>query len=306
MHPIVRRPLQLLMISAALALPARASWLDRDLIGEPLSVLTEFNDTLLDLGRTYDAGYVEMRIANPGVDPWLPGAGTRITLPTQHIIPEAPRRGIVINVAELRLYFFPQTGPPQSFPIGIGREGWETPLGRTAVASKKKNPSWVPTASEHEENPDLPQVVPPGPDNPMGELALYLALRGYAIHGTNRPYSIGRRDSHGCIRLYPEDIAKLFEGVAAGTPVTVVDQQVKFGWGSGRLYVEAHPSQSDADAIETNGVAVSPPPGGMEERAIRAAGNYAAALDRAALSAALERRDGIPTPITPPVSFLPD
>lgn len=294
--------LMLLLLSlAALLQPAGAAWLDRDLIGEPAHLASDYSDTLLDLARRADVGYVEIRAANPGVDPWLPGNGTEVRLPTQHILPDAPRRGIVINLPELRLYFFPPQGPAQSFPIGIGREGWETPIGHSEIASKHPHPSWVPTASEHEENPDLPAVVPPGPDNPMGELALYLAWKGYAIHGTNRPYSIGRRDSHGCIRLYPEDIEALYAQVVPGTLVTVVNQLAKVGWASGRLYLEVHPSQADADAIEVSGAPSSLPSVDAAPLLIRAAGDYAELIDWDQVRRAEARRDGIPVPVTPPI-----
>ena len=273
-----------------------------DLIGATASYVTKYEDTLLDVARDYDLGFIEIRAANPGVDPWLPGAGRTLALPTQFVLPDAPRRGIVINLPELRLYYFPATGEPMSFPIGIGGEGKETPTGHTVVAVKRTHPTWVPTASEHEEDPDLPASVPPGPDNPMGDYALYLAWKGYAIHGTNRPYSIGRRDSHGCIRMYPEDVERLYKLVAPGTPVTVVDQPVKLGRSNGELYLEAHWDQADAESLETDGVPRAEIAADADDLVVRSAGQDAGRLDWYAIHAAENRRDGIPVRITLPRS----
>ncbi|HEX7966649.1 MAG TPA: L,D-transpeptidase family protein [Stellaceae bacterium] len=274
-----------------------------ELIGIPTIYVTRQSDTLLDIARAYDLGYVEVRAANPGIDPWLPGAGKVLTLPTQNGLPDSPRRGIVINLAELRLYYFPVAGDPLSFPIGIGREGWETPVGRTRVAKKRVHPVWVPTASEHEENPELPASVGPGPDNPMGDYALYLGWVGYAVHGTNRPYSVGRRGSHGCIRLYPEDIEILFHAVAAGTPVTVVDQPAKVGWSAGELYLEVHPTQADADALEKKGAPRSSIAIDADALVLKAAGLDAGRLDWYTIHLAETRRSGVPVQVTRPVPY---
>jgi L,D-transpeptidase ErfK/SrfK len=175
-----------LMITA-LSSGALSTTLAADLVGEIASHVTREEDTLLDIARDNDLGYVEIRAANPGIDPWLPGAGKLVTLPSQHVLPDAMRRGIVINLAELRLYYYPPRGEPRTFPIGIGGEGKETPVGHTIVAQKRTHPVWVPTKSEHEENPDLPLSVGPGVENPMGDFALYLGWTGYAVHGTNKP-----------------------------------------------------------------------------------------------------------------------
>jgi L,D-transpeptidase ErfK/SrfK len=268
-----------------------------DVIGLPSLYVTVAKDTLLDVARSYDLGYVEIRAANPGIDPWLPGAGKTLKLPTQHVLPDAPHRGIVINLPELRLYYFPAQGAPVSFPIGIGGEGKETPVGHTRVVAKRVHPTWIPTKSEHEENPDLPAVVPPGPDNPMGDYALYLGWQGYAIHGTDRPYSIGRRDSHGCIRLYPEDIEKLFHLVAVGTPVAVVDQPAKAGWTGGMLYLEIHPKLSDADSLESQGKPRSSDPIDAEAVVLKAAGEEADDLDWHRIGLAERQRSGIAVPV---------
>lgn len=283
-------------ILVAAATPPRPT---DDLIGIPTLYTTTEADTLLDIGVTYDVGYVEMRAANPGIDPWLPGADKKIRVPTQHILPNAVRRGIVINLAELRLYYYPSDGSaPRSFPIGIGGEGKETPVGHTEIARKTVHPTWIPTKSEHEEDPDLPVMVGPGPDNPMGDYALYLAWQGYAIHGTNRLYSIGRRDSHGCIRLYPNDILTLFNLVRPGTQVTVVNQQAKTGWSAGELYLEIHASQDDADALETTGMPATTGAVDADALVVDAAGADVQRLDWYAIHLAEERRDGIPVQVT--------
>lgn len=288
---------------AAMALlgvvPGAAAW-GADVIGTLGTYVTEHADTLLDVAHVNDVGYVEIRAANPGVDPWLPGDGVEVQLPTQHVLPKAPRRGIVINLSELRLYYFPADGDPLSFPIGIGREGYETPVGRTSIVRKRADPSWVPTKSEREENPELPVVIGPGPDNPMGRFALYLAWPSYAIHGTNQIYSIGRRGSHGCIRLYPEDIEWLFQHVEPGAPVLVVDQPAKVGWLGGELFLEVHPLQADADGIEQTGTPWSDMPIDARALVMEAAGDELARIDWDAVRRAETRRNGMPIRITLP------
>jgi L,D-transpeptidase ErfK/SrfK len=279
---------------------SEAGDLQPQVIGAPSTYVTRYEDTLMDVARAADVGFVEIRAANPIIDPWLPGAGTRIVLPTQHVVPDAPRRGIVINVAELRLYYFPpDRRPVLTFPVGIGDEGKETPLGRTLIVRKARHPIWIPTRLEREENPELPAVVPAGPDNPMGDYALYLGWSGYAIHGTNNPDSIGRRDSHGCLRLYPEDIHALFERVPVGTAVTVVNQPVKLGWLDGELYLQVHPGQDAADAVESWG-AVPQEAADVDDLIVKTAGSDIGRIDwYAAHLAALQRR-GIPVRITRP------
>ncbi|HEX5418402.1 MAG TPA: L,D-transpeptidase family protein [Gammaproteobacteria bacterium] len=219
-----------------------------DLVGQVQHIKAHYEDTFVALARTYDVGYDELRSANPNVDPWLPGEGTDVIIPTQYVLPHAQRRGIVINVPELRLYYYPADAPNKviTHPISVGRQDWTTPLGETKVVSKVRNPAWYPPESirkEHAaENDPLPAVVPPGPDNPLGLFALRLGIPGYLIHGTNKPAGVGMRVSHGCIRLFPEDVEALFKTVPVGTPVFIVDQPYKLGWGSdGALYLEAHP-----------------------------------------------------------------
>ena len=269
-------------------------------MGVPTVYVTREEDTLLDVARDHDVGYIAIRAANPGVDPWLPGAGKTLKLPTQFVLPDAPRRGIVINLPELRLYYFPAVGEPRTFPIGIGGEGKETPVGRTSIARKRMHPVWFPTESERAEDPDLPKIVPAGPDNPMGDLAIYLAWAGYAIHGTNKPYSIGRRDSHGCIRLYPQDIQQLFSLVSVGTPVTIVDQPVKLGWSGDELYLEIHADQEDAESLEITGAPRSTIAADADDLVVKAAGAQEYRLDWYTIHLAEAQRNGIPVRITLP------
>ena len=221
-----------------------------DVIGEVQIASTGREDTLSDLARRYDLGYEEIVAANPGMDPWLPGEGAQVVLPTQFVLPDAPREGLVLNLAAMRLFYYPRpvaNEPPRviTHPIGIGREGWETPQGVARITQKIVQPAWTVPQSvrrEHAELGDpLPPVVPPGPDNPLGEYALRLSLPSYLIHGTNQPYGVGIRVSHGCVRLYPEDIARLFPEVPEGTTVTIVNQPYLAGWRNGQLYLEAHP-----------------------------------------------------------------
>jgi L,D-transpeptidase ErfK/SrfK len=236
---------------------------ESDVIGEMVTTAADAQDTLLDLARRYGLGYEEITNANPGIDPWLPGAGTPVVVPKQRLLPRAPRAGIVINLPEHRLYWFPPpvAGKPPvvwTFPVSIGKMDWNTPLGRTTIVSKAKDAPWIPPKSvreEHEKRGEpLPPVVPGGPDNPMGRYKMALGIPGgaYLIHGTNRPAGIGMQVTHGCMRLYPEDIETLYGMVPIGTPVTIVNQPYKWGWHQGELLIEVHPAlQEDAVAPST-------------------------------------------------------
>lgn len=293
----------LALLWSALALAAAAAELpalpQNDLIGEPAAQVAGPGDTLLDLARRHDLGYVEIRLANPGIDPWLPQPGRLITLPMQHLLPAAPRHGIVINLAELRLYYYPPGGHrPRSFPISVGDEGKNTRLGETRVVRKTRWPSWTPTASERAEDPALPTTVPAGPENPMGEFAMYLAWPSYAIHGTNKPLSIGRRGSHGCIRLYPEDIDLLYQLVPVGTPVNVVHEQAKVGWANGELLLEVHPNIDDANAVEASGRRRSTGAYDAEALVRDAAGDQVWRVDWDAVFLMGLEQSGMPQPIT--------
>jgi L,D-transpeptidase ErfK/SrfK len=225
-----------------------------DIVGYVQRVVVGKEDTLPDIARRFDVGYEEMVTANPGVDPWLPGAGREVVVPTQFILPAAPHEGIVVNVAEMRIYYYPphKKGEPQSVythPIGIGKVGWKTPEGTTKIVGRQKDPVWVVPKSvraEHAEDGEkLPATVPAGPDNPLGQYEFRLGWPSYLIHGTNKPYGVGMRSSHGCMRLYPEDIAVFFDLIPIGTKVTVVNQPYLFGWRDGTLYLQAYEVMED-------------------------------------------------------------
>lgn len=251
-------------------------------IGEPEEVVAAHADTLIDLARRHGLGFEEIVNANPGVDPWLPGDGTVIRLPKRRILPDAPREGIVINLPEHRLYYYPAPKPPEkaaattkgdkgdkndkvppsppeprvviTFPVSVGKMDWATPIGLTRIALKIRNPTWTPPESvrqEHLKNGEvLPKVVPAGPDNPLGLFAMRLAIPGgaYMIHGTNKPAGVGMQVTHGCMRLFPEDIEALFGMVSEGTPVRIVNQPHKAGWRAGQLYAEVHPALASTEA----------------------------------------------------------
>lgn len=256
-------------------------------------------DRLVDVAMMFHVGYVELLAANPGVNPWLPGGGTRVLLPAQHILPDAPHRGIVLNLAELRLYYFPPDGGEvQSFAIGIGQSGWNTPMGETTVTSKRTNPTWTPPASIRAERPNLPAVVAAGPDNPLGAHAIYLGWPAYLIHGTNKPAGVGRRVSHGCIRMYPDDIAALYPQIVKGTPVTVVDQPVKVGWLDGELYLEVHPTALQHDNIEYREPLTADPLPQLMELVRAAAGDEIFRVDIRRVHQMAKDRTGVPGRIT--------
>lgn len=268
------------------------------IIGRQRTYFTRYEDTLLDLARAHGLGYTEIVAANPGIDPWVPGADTKIILPTAHIVPEAAPEGIVLNLADQRLYFFEPDGVSvRSAPLGIGRGGWLTPTGTTRIVRKARNPSWYVPESVRKEQPELPRVVRPGPDNPLGKHALYLGWPAYLIHGTNKPFGIGRRVSHGCVRLYPEDIAWFHDNLPIGTPVAVIDQEVKLARQSGQLFLEVHPSQSQADEIERTRRFTPSAPAELEYRILDAAGGRRDAIDWPGVRQAARERRGIPVPV---------
>jgi L,D-transpeptidase ErfK/SrfK len=222
---------------------------EQTVVGEPQVVFTTADDTFSALAREYGLGYDELVAANPGIDPWLPGADKPVLLPTQYVLPDGPKKGVVLNVASKRLYYFPAVGegePVQviTYPVGIGRVGWETPLGDAKVMAKATDPVWyVPWSvrQEHAAAGDpLPSTVPPGPDNPLGRHVLQLDLPGYLIHGTNKPYGVGMRVSHGCVRLYPENIELLYSMIGVGESVRIINEPYLVGRLNGELYLESH------------------------------------------------------------------
>jgi L,D-transpeptidase ErfK/SrfK len=277
-----------------------------DLVGEISYHVTRAGETLLDIGRLRNLGVPEISAANPAVDPWVPGEETLLTLPTAFLLPEAPREGILVNYGELRLYHFPPKGPVQTYAIGIGREGFELKMGRTRVVRKQERPTWYPTADTRRDKPEVGAVVPPGPDNPLGEYALYLGWPTYLIHGTNKPYGVGRRVSRGCIRMYPEGVERLFRQVAVGTRTTAVDQPVKIGWHEGELYLEVQPDMAQLDELEASQImSERPPDEDIRRRLLDRAGPDAARIDWQVVSAELLARRGLPIAVTRPIVAAP-
>jgi L,D-transpeptidase ErfK/SrfK len=259
-------------------------------------------DTLLDLAVRHKLGFIELAMANPGVDPWLPGEGTPILLPKLHLPPDAPPRGIVLNLPEQRLYHYEGGRLLRSYPIGIGRDGHATPIGSTTIVRKQENPTWHPTASARNDDPTLPAAVPPGPDNPLGGRAMYLGWTSYLIHGTNKEYGIGRRTSRGCIRMYSDDAVALYDRVAVGTPVTVVDQPIKIGWLGDDLYIEASPTISQVRHWEEKGRFARAQPGNVRRLVLKKPAAAADRIDWTTVDRAVRERRGIPTRITRPLA----
>lgn len=273
---------------------------DQTVVGEVQVVFASTDDTFSDLARTYGLGYDDLLAANPGIDPWLPGENTPIVLPTQYVLPNAPKRGVILNIATKRLFYFPATeeGAEQqvlTYPIGIGRVGWETPLGDTTVIAKAENPSWWVPASvrrEHAEMGDpLPSVVPPGPDNPLGTRVLKLKMPGYLIHGTNQPYGVGMRVSHGCVRLYPENIEFLYTLVDVGEVVTIMNEPYQMGRKDGVLYFEAHAPLED-DTITSEGRLLA-----LIDAQVDAAGQPLNGHLRSHVTTLAQTTNGIPTSV---------
>jgi L,D-transpeptidase ErfK/SrfK len=281
---------------------------DQEILGGVQVLFARYENTFVKIAREYNLGFDELRIANPGVDAWLPGEGTPIYLPTMSIVPDSPRDGILLNLPSMRLLYFVDDGKAgsheaatltvTSHPIGIGREGWATPTGEAAVTGKARDPVWYPPASvraEHAELGDpLPSIVPAGPDNPLGAFAMGLSMPGYLIHGTNKPAGVGMRVSHGCIRLFPEDIEALFERVPSGTPVYIINEPVLAGWQDGELFLEVHKplAEDERDLSVEAEVAVA--------AAFERAGLAPALVDPELVAQIVSERRGIPFPILSP------
>jgi L,D-transpeptidase ErfK/SrfK len=257
----------LLAVGAATqAYGAQYTFVDRDsaVVGEDKTVVTVYEDTLYDLARKLSLGSEELIRVNPGVDPWIPGAGKTLIVPGRHILPPGPREGIVVNLPEHRLYYYPKPKRKGlreviTYPVSIGKMDWRTPLGLTHVIQKQKDPIWHPPESVRKEHAaagdPLPTQVAAGPDNPLGQYALRLAAGDgtYLIHGTNNPIAVGLAVTHGCIRMYPDDVAALFPLVPVGTPVRLINEPIKVAWIDGELLLEAHPPvDAEGQSVEPN------------------------------------------------------
>lgn len=267
--------------------------------GELASIQSIYEETLLDIGRRHRLGYEEITRANPTVDAWIPGDGTVVSLPTQFVLPQAPRKGLVINIAEYRMYYFVKQNDQlvvATFPISIGRMDWQTPLGRSSITNKVQKPAWYPPASIREEwaadGRELGSMVPPGPDNPLGEFALRLSIPGYLIHGTNKPDGVGMQVTHGCIRMFPEDIEWLFPKIPVKTPVQIVNQPSKMGWSGEDLFLEVHPSLAQPDA-EGNARSLTE----ITEAYVKATQDQPAEIDWELVNEVFQRQSGIPVKV---------
>ncbi len=291
------------LVALATAEPARATvytLANRDdvVVGQDKSVVTVYEDTLYDLARKFSLGSEELIRVNPGVDPWLPGAGKTLVVPDRHILPPGPHEGIVVNLPEHRLYYYPKPkrgGPIEviTYPVSIGKMDWRTPLGLTHVIAKQKNPVWYPPESvrkEHAEAGDpLPKSVPSGPDNPLGLFAMRLAAGNgtYLIHGTNNPIAVGLAVTHGCIRMYPDDVEALFPLIPVGTPVRLINEPIKVAWVDGELLLEAHPP------VDAEGQSFEPDIDQFAEMLRTAVGDVTVAIHWDYAREVLQKADGV-------------
>lgn len=274
----------------------------QDLVGTPAETRSSAEDTLAEIARRYHLGFDEIGAANPGVDMWLPGKGTLLRLPTQHILPNAPRVGIVVNLPEGRLYYFHDDkgrgAVVETYPISVGQMDWNTPLGVTKIVRKEKMPTWYPPKSvraTHLKDGDvLPAAIPPGPKNPLGQYAMRLGIPGgaYLIHGTNNPIGVGMQITHGCIRLYPEDISVLFHEVPVGMTVRIVNQRIKTGWADGALYLEVHRPLDNAGSKDVEDMTA------LTRAIVEATGTRRVIIDWHAAERVFEQQRGEPTRIS--------
>lgn len=313
--------LLLLLKLTLMSLPFQAqakNWVlppsDMDIFGKIQITTANREETLLDIARRHEIGQDEMLLANPNVNRWLPEQGAEVVIPSRYILPQAPRTGLVINLPEMRLYYFPKAIKGEkprvmTYPISIGRMDWKTPIGKTSIIRKQKDPTWTPPQSLREEalandGKILPDIVPAGPDNPLGRYALYLGIPGYLIHSTNKPFGVGMRVTHGCIRMYPENIDALFAIIPIGTPVNIVNQPIKLGWIDKNLYIELSPPleedladidptlyiQKVYDTVQTFLEETGASPDDKTISSIK--------IDATALDEAIKKMDGIPTLIS--------
>ncbi len=242
-----------------------------NIIGEIRYTRVQSGESLLDIARQLNLGYDQIILANQTLNRWVPNEGAKVTVPHMYVLPGSTRRGIVLNIAELRLYFYPTTPKGArpiviTHPVSIGRMDWRTPLGQTSVIKKERNPAWYPPASikqEHALDGDmLPDFIAGGdPENPLGRFALRLGFKSYLIHGVDerKAFGIGMRVTHGCIRMYPEDIESLFADVSVGTPVFIVNEPIKLGQRGGRFFLEVHqPLEENEDEVAPVALRIDP------------------------------------------------
>jgi L,D-transpeptidase ErfK/SrfK len=268
-------------------------------IGGTATYIVRDKDTLLDVARDYDLGYTQLITANRGMDPWMPPPGKPVVLPGLYLLPDVPRKGIVINLSQHRLFYFPDDHTVETYPIGVGVEGRTTPLGVVKITKKEAHPVWHVPKSIRAEDPDLPATVPPGPDNPLGDYAMQMGGSSFLIHGTNKPYGVGRNVSHGCIHLYPEDIEKLFPRIKVGTPVRIIDQEVLTAWIGGDLYLAVFPNKAQAEALDENSPVSNDLPPHLKEQVQKAlAGHKGVQVNWTEVEQAGRARTGIPVRVS--------
>jgi L,D-transpeptidase ErfK/SrfK len=266
-------------------------------VGNLASIPAHDNDTLSDIARHYGLGYNDITLANNGLDPWTLSKEQTVLLPLRFILPDTPHQGIVLNLANMRLFLYPaaETNTLHTYPVGIGRQGWNTPLGLTSIIDKKVHPDWtVPNSIKREHlklGDTLPNVIHAGPDNPLGNYAMPLGFNSILIHGTNKPYGIGMQVSHGCIQLYPEDIEALFNQVSIGTPVRIVHQPYLAAWEDNKLYLEAHPPlekwANNKKALQTE----------LKTKLKKLAAQKKVLVDWHKVDEVLQKSDGVPTEV---------
>jgi L,D-transpeptidase ErfK/SrfK len=298
----LRTLLSLVFLITALTATAKAQELPQgDLVGTNSTYTVVKGDSLAAIARRNRIGFVELLAANPALTSSVIKAGQSLVIPGQHLLPAGARTGIVVNLSALRLFRFGGDGTVMTFPISVGREGWDTPTGVTQIVQKRKDPTWTVPASIRAQDPKLPAVVPAGPDNPLGQYALSLGWPGYLIHGTNAPSSIGKPASHGCMRMYPEDIESLFGAVEVGDTVTVIDTPITLGQSGGKLYLQVTPTRDQAKEIAAYRpvfplTAADAPVMDLMTRvsALKASG---AEIDDKAVEDAIARHDGMPVVI---------
>ncbi len=283
--------------AATFNLPKATDGLIDNGMGKPVYVRAKQEESLIDIAVKHLLGQEEIVRANKGVDRWLPGEDTEVRIPSSYLLPDAPRQGIVINLPEYRLYYYPPgKGKVISYSVGIGRVDWKTPLGVTKVVGKVKNPTWTPPPSikaEHLAKGDpLPDVWPAGADNPLGLFAFRLGIPGYLLHSTNKPQGVGMQVSHGCMRLYPKDIEQMFPIVGVGTQVNIINQPVKIGWSNGQLYVESHPNLEGEETSYQQRLDIA------LNLIEKASVSRPVSVNGEALRTALEESNGLPTVIS--------
>ncbi len=266
---------------------------NESLIGQVQYISASSGDTVVTVAKHYNLGYNSLENANPRVDMNRAfSSGTPLQIPTQHLLPNQARQGIVINLPEMRMYYYLASGKVLTFPIGIGKIGKTIPITLTSITRKANNPSWTPPEDIREFNLAqgvvLPKVMPPGPDNPLGPYAIYMRIPTYLIHSTIFPESVGKRASFGCIRMYESDIQTFFPIVEGGVPVAIVNAPVKVGWQDNRLYVEAHPPLEEHSNNPNASLS------GMVHMLSEASKNKPVLVDWQAVSYIAESRDGIP------------